>query len=548
MSDSEPMRPGYPPTAAVDEALKERAMDEAPVGITISDPSLPDNPLVYVNDAYERLTGYSREEVLGRNCRLLQGPETREAPVAEMARAVAAEERTSVELRNYRKDGTEFWNRVDIAPVHEDGELTNFVGFQTDVTRRVLAERAARERARGLRDERERLRRVLDRVNGLVGDVTEGVAAAASRMALQRAVCRAVGGVDPFAFALVGEYDPASGDVVPAVGSAGGDTEVSAFDLSFEGDDPVARAVESGRVEGVNAEADGGLHGGDWPNCYESMAAVPLAYRESTYGALCVYATTADAFDDTEREVLGAIGRVVATGINAVESRRRVATDESERLTFEVADASFVPVALAAALGERVEYVGAEQADDGLTQLFDADAAADASAVDERVAAVDGVARATEVATHDDGTLLAVETAAQSLVDALAARGVAVVAVEATPAAARVVVDAPGDVDPRSVADVVDTHCGDASLTAVRQQSAVEDDDAVERALTDRQRAVLRRAHAAGYFERTRSVSGEQLASSMGLSPSTFHEHLRAALRKVVAAATSAERLDVDAT
>jgi PAS domain S-box-containing protein len=296
----------------IDEAVKERAMDEAPVGITISDPTLPDNPLVYVNDAYERLTGYGREDVVGRNCRLLQGPDTREEPVAEMARAVASEEPTTVELRNYRKDGTEFWNRVDIAPVHEDGELTHFVGFQTDVTRRVLAEQAARERARELRDERTALARVLDRVNGLVTDVTEGVVAASSRADLQRAVCRAVAGVDAFAFAWVGEYDHAADAVVPEVGSVGGDTEVSGFELSFSGGDPVTRAVEEGSV--VVATADGGgLHGGEWPDRYAAVAAVPLAYRAAVYGVLCVYATDAEAFDDTEREVLGAIGLGVET-------------------------------------------------------------------------------------------------------------------------------------------------------------------------------------------------------------------------------------------
>ncbi|MUV57955.1 PAS domain-containing protein, partial [Halogeometricum sp. CBA1124] len=76
----------------VTEDLKERAMDEAPVGITIADASLPDDPLVYVNDAFESLTGYDESEALGRNCRYLQGPGTDAEPVAELRRAVDAEE------------------------------------------------------------------------------------------------------------------------------------------------------------------------------------------------------------------------------------------------------------------------------------------------------------------------------------------------------------------------------------------------------------------------------------------------------------------------
>ncbi|GAB7010737.1 PAS domain S-box protein [Halorubrum trueperi] len=114
---------------------KNRAMDAAPVGITISDPSQDDNPLTYVNDRFTELTGYAEEDVLGSNCRLLQGEHTSPETVARMRAAIDTEETVTVELRNYRQDGTEFWNRVSIAPVYgEDGTLTNYVGFQQDVT------------------------------------------------------------------------------------------------------------------------------------------------------------------------------------------------------------------------------------------------------------------------------------------------------------------------------------------------------------------------------------------------------------------------------
>ena len=117
--------------------LKTQAIDGAPIGITISDPSQPDNPLIYANDGYTQLTGYSKPEGTGQNCRYLQGPGTREEPVTEMAKAVASEEPVCVELRNYRKDGTPFWNRVTIAPIYgDDGEVANWIGFQEDVTER----------------------------------------------------------------------------------------------------------------------------------------------------------------------------------------------------------------------------------------------------------------------------------------------------------------------------------------------------------------------------------------------------------------------------
>ncbi len=114
-----------------------KAIDEAPVGITIADPDQPDNPLMYVNDAFVEMTGYQREEILGQNCRFLQGENTDPDRVAEIRQAIAAHEPISIELRNYRKDGSEFWNHLEIAPVKNgDGEIINWIGFQQNVTER----------------------------------------------------------------------------------------------------------------------------------------------------------------------------------------------------------------------------------------------------------------------------------------------------------------------------------------------------------------------------------------------------------------------------
>ena len=121
--------------SAVGRLLRSTAMDEAPFGITISDPSQPDNPLIYVNDGFCELTGYPRDEALGQNCRFLQGESTREEPLAQMRAAIEAEAPVTVELRNYRNDGTMFWNRVTIVPIRsESGTVTQYLGYQEDVT------------------------------------------------------------------------------------------------------------------------------------------------------------------------------------------------------------------------------------------------------------------------------------------------------------------------------------------------------------------------------------------------------------------------------
>jgi PAS domain S-box-containing protein len=123
-------------------SLYRRAMDETNVGITISDARQADNPIVYANDGFLRMTGYDREEVVGRNHRFLQGPDSSRGAVAELREAVDDARPVVVELLNYRADGEPFWCRVTVTPVRDrSGELTHFVGFQQDVTERVERDR-----------------------------------------------------------------------------------------------------------------------------------------------------------------------------------------------------------------------------------------------------------------------------------------------------------------------------------------------------------------------------------------------------------------------
>ncbi|MBD2096358.1 PAS domain-containing protein [Trichocoleus sp. FACHB-591] len=126
-----------------------RAFCSASDGILLSDPNQPDNPIIYSNPAFSKLTGYQPEEAMGRNCRFLQGPETNPEVVAQLRQAIAQQQEIQVTLLNYRKDGQPFWNELKIAPVKEDtGELLYFVGIQTDVTEREQAEAAMQAQAR----------------------------------------------------------------------------------------------------------------------------------------------------------------------------------------------------------------------------------------------------------------------------------------------------------------------------------------------------------------------------------------------------------------
>ncbi|MFC6951764.1 ATP-binding protein [Halorubellus litoreus] len=127
-----------------DRDIRAAAMDQAGVGITVADADDPDESLVYVNRGFETITGYAAADALGRNCRFLQGDDTDPEGVAALRAAIDEDYSETVELRNYRVDGTRFWNRVTVAPVYDDGDVTHYVGIQDDVTEQVAAQRARR--------------------------------------------------------------------------------------------------------------------------------------------------------------------------------------------------------------------------------------------------------------------------------------------------------------------------------------------------------------------------------------------------------------------
>ena len=126
--------------------LNRRIFRSVTAGISVANATLPDLPLVYVNPAFEKMTGYSRSEVQGRNCRFLEGNERGQPALAIVREALRNRRKGVAVLKNFRKDGTPFWNELSLSPIlDDDGELTHYVGIQTDVTQRVELEVALRE-------------------------------------------------------------------------------------------------------------------------------------------------------------------------------------------------------------------------------------------------------------------------------------------------------------------------------------------------------------------------------------------------------------------
>ncbi|WP_034508933.1 diguanylate cyclase domain-containing protein [Blastococcus sp. URHD0036] len=163
------------------EALLIEALNATPSGVAVADMRLPDQPLVYVNPAFERLAGLPADQLLGRNCRFLQSTDTDPAAVARIRAAVAAGEECRETVLNVRgPERTPWWNELHLAPVRDaDGTVVQYIGVQVDVTARVEAERA-------LLQERDRTRAALARIEELAA--TDPLTGLANRRRLQEQV------------------------------------------------------------------------------------------------------------------------------------------------------------------------------------------------------------------------------------------------------------------------------------------------------------------------------------------------------------------------
>lgn len=154
----------------MDSAVFRAALEATQDGVTISDARLPDMPLVFVNRSFERMSGYSRKDVLGRNCRFLQGDDREQKSIEKMRLAIREGRDCQVTLRNYRRNGELFHNELSITPVADaDGQVTHYIGIQKDVTSRVSREILLRDRGTELKVLNKQLQRLasIDPLTGL---------------------------------------------------------------------------------------------------------------------------------------------------------------------------------------------------------------------------------------------------------------------------------------------------------------------------------------------------------------------------------------------
>jgi len=416
-----------------------------------------------------------------------------------------------------------------------------------DIDRQVVAllatnaaaacNRAKREQE--VRETRERIATILDRINGLIENTVEVLVEATTREAVEAGVCAELAATEPYTFAWIGRPD-VQGHRLEAREWAG-DAPLSMEDvsISMDGTEPGARALADGTTEIVD---DLGKADGEWATrAHEagiaSVMAVPLSYTDSTYGVLYVCSDQHDAFDDREKIVLEALGRAVANAINAIESGKILSANKVIELEFTVDDRDLLVSRVSAATGATLTSAGAVTQDDGSIRLYLTAEGADCDAGLDALENDDAVESVTAVAEHEGSSLFDI-TVNETLLATLVDHGAVPRAVSGENGIARYTIELPFEGDAREVFALVEDNYDGTDLVGYHEherpvQTQQEFRASLADRFTDRQETALRTAFLGGFFEWPREVDGDELATAMDISRPTYHQHLRVAQQKV---------------
>jgi predicted DNA binding protein/putative methionine-R-sulfoxide reductase with GAF domain len=390
--------------------------------------------------------------------------------------------------------------------------------------------RAKREQE--VREAREHTETVLDRINGLIENTVEVLVKAGTREELAEGVVAELAAADPYAFAWIGGADVTGETLTPDTwaGDPMGDEPVSELAFDLEADGPVATAYRTGEPQVVTDVTAVG----DLP--WAAGMLVPLVYKGTTYGVMAVFADERGAFDEREQVVLDALGRAIANAINAIERGRIIEATEIIELEFTVDDPDLLFCRLSGA-ADRVETAGIDYRADGSLRLY---LTAEGVGGEELAALAredDSVAEAVVIADHDGECLLEL-TVSESVLATLAEFGAAPQTVVGEGGTTRLTVELPYEAEAREVFELVEQRYPSTELAGYHERERPVETRQEFRAtladrFTDRQETALRTAYLGGFFDWPRGVDGNELAEAMDIARPTYHQHLRAAQRKV---------------
>jgi hypothetical protein len=522
-----------PGTRALLDGLAEGVLEAA-----------PDGTVAYANPAAGDLLGRPVDELVGADLRAVF-PRSVEATFHERY----GEPGTDDPLADTGADGAEFeeyypeleaWLAVRAVPA----------GDGLAVSLQEVTDRKRRERAI---EARESALDTLDRINRIVHAVIESLVGATSRTEIETAVCERLVDSDLYAAAWIGE--PGGDGLVHRAG--GGDEgllEAAVEGSTTPGAAPERAAVESGELRAVEALAEDEavpepVRRAAFAGGLQSGLAVPLAYGDTGYGVLGVYAARPDAFGRHERLGFATLGEVVGFAINAARQRNLLLSDTVLELGLRVSDPGAFLAAASGRLDATLTVEGIVPQDEETLLCYVLVEGADPEALAAAAAGTAGVEARRVVHTVEEdnggdtgqGGLVELAVSGASPARRLVARGATVRTARYESGSGRVVAEASPDTDAREVVEAVtDAFPGTELVTKREREREVETAQAfrsdLRERLTDRQLQALRTAFLADYFESPRGSSAREVGDALGITAPTLLHHLRAAQRKLLEA------------
>ncbi|WP_254536244.1 PAS domain S-box protein [Halomarina litorea] len=498
-----------------------------------------DGTLVRWNRRIEEVTGHDEEQLEGMHALKFVAEADREDITASLAAVVTNGEQVTTESRLLTADGETIPYEFTAAPItDETGSIVGLTGIGRDISDRV-------EREQLLEHQRDELER-LDHVNGVIRSIVRSLIDADSREDIEQHVCDHLAASEFYRFAWVGEYSTADRMVKPRAWAGVEDGYLDDIEIRIDGSEtsrgPAGRAIRNREVsvaQHITEDPDfepwreDALERG-----YRSSAGVPIVAGETLYGVVGVYADEPDAFDEEERAVLAELGETIGYAIEATERKsaltsdavielelRFVGTDHFARTVAERTDATVrLEGVVPRPEGSCIEYVTVEGAPVEEVRALIEDHP------DVRYVAV--------TSKFDREALFEVLVEAPSVAATVAEHGATIrdLRVESD---LTIVADLPKTTDVRALMDALQSRFPGVELLARRERerslrTRTEFRETLDERLTERQRTALEAAYRAGYFERPRHRTGQEMADSLDISPSTFTQHLRAGQRKLL--------------
>jgi hypothetical protein len=370
-----------------------------------------------------------------------------------------------------------------------------------------------------------------------------------TREEIEEAVCDRLADSDSYMFVWIGEHHPGGQTVRPTCWAGISEDYVQNITVTTNeqptGHGPTGQAFRSGEIEvaqNITREPEIGPWREDVEadNC-QSSAAIPIRCGDRLYGIMNIYSDRPYAFDEREQNVLAQLGGTVGHSSNAVESKKLLYSDTVVELEFRVTSRESFFIDASNRLGCELQLEGVIPAADGTLLYYVSVVGASPESLIELVEEAPEIDNATVITEHDGESLLLFKVSGSSAVLTLIEAGARVKTARAEDGEAVYTVDVALDADASTIVDALKRVFPESELVARREierplQTQRDFRRVIKQRLTDKQRTALEAAYRGGYFGRPRDISGNELADSFDVSPSTFHEHLQTALSKAVGA------------